>query len=76
LQINPTDHHAYRALAKVPVIVVAPDVIVKLALKWIDHGGLRYPDSEKLPLSVNEPGYGPVAVPLALKPIEPLSLPR
>jgi hypothetical protein len=42
----------------------------------IFQGGLRYPDNEKLPVSENAPGYGPAAVPVALKPIDPLSLAR
>jgi hypothetical protein len=70
-------------LAKLPVIVVLLDVIVNAALNLIFQGGLRMPDNEKLPVSENEPGYGATvagaagpAVPLTLKPIEPLSLAR
>ena len=74
--MNPTPHHAWLGLAKLPVIVLLPDVIVKAALNLIDHGGLRYPDNEKLPVSENDPGWGPAAVPLTLKPIDPLSLVR
>lgn len=66
--MNPTPHHAWLGLAKLPMIVVLPDVIVKAALNLIDHGGLRYPDNEKLPVSENNPGWGPAAVPLTLKP--------
>jgi hypothetical protein len=76
LQMNPTPHNAGLGLEKLPVIVVAPDVIVNVALNLIVQGGLRIPDNEKLPVSENEPGYGPVAFPLTLKPIEPLSLRR
>src|SRR5947209_4430995 len=74
--MKPTPHQARLGLAKLPVIFALPDLIVNVALKWIVQGGLRMPDNEKLPVSENEPGYGPVAVPLALKPIDPLSLAR
>ena len=54
--MNPTPHHAWLGLAKLPVIFVLPDLIVNAALKWIVQGGLRMPDNEKLPVSENEPG--------------------
>jgi hypothetical protein len=56
LQMNPTPHHAWLGLAKLPVIVVLPDVIVNAALNLIFQGGLRNPDNEKLPVSENDPG--------------------
>jgi hypothetical protein len=53
--MNPTDHHAFAGVAKLPEIVVPPDLIVKLALNVTLQGGLRYPETENVPVSAKAP---------------------